>query len=460
MSEKSRTQNSIRNILFSMAGYFFVLILQLVNRNVFVKMLSVEYLGLNGLFGNILSMLAFSELGIGTAIIFSLYKPVAEKNEEKVCALMNLYRKLYTIIGCVVLLTGALVTPFLQYLIKDMPDIPYIRIYFLLYVLNSGISYFYTYKRSLIICNQEEYISTTTTMIASALVRLLQIVVLMISHSYLLFLIVQVVVTRLENICISKIADKKFPYLKKKNKCQLSKDDKQEIKKNVAAVVIHKFGSVVVNATDSLIISKILGLASSGLYSNYILVTDTVMGILSKIFNSVTGSIGNLVAKEGRKKVEEMFNNILWMNFWLVCFSSTCIYCLLQNFIVLWLGEKYLLDYFSMSVIILCFYFNGIRKTILTFRNAVGLFWEDRYKPIFEVIINLVCSIPLTYIFGVAGVKLGTVISTITVTFWLEAYILYKYYFEKSCWLYIFKQIYYITLTILICVLTLFLSKS
>ena len=459
MDNMSRTKNSIRNIIFTIAGFVITTLLQLVNRKVFILFLSSEYLGLNGLFSNILSMLSLSEMGIGTAIIFALYKPIAEKDTERIKSLMALYKKLYTCIGCFVLLAGAVLTPFLHLMIKEIPDIPYIHLYYLMFVIDSGMSYFYTYKRSLIICNQDNYISTTTTMLASAGTRIVQLVVLLLTHNYFLFLLVQILFTRLENVVISKIADRQYPFLKDKDYQILSREEKVSIRNNVLAMMAHKIGMVIVNATDNLIISKILGLATLGVYSNYVLLTQTIEGLISKVFSSVTASIGNLVAEMPKDEIERTFKRILFLNYWIIDFCTVCLICLIQPFIYLWLGNDYQLSMLTVAVIVVVFYVNGMRKTVLEFRNAAGLFWADRYKALVEAIVNLVVSIPLTYAMGVAGVKLGTLISLLSVAFWVEGRILYKYLLNKSVSVYLLRNIMYALITGIQCCFTYWLCS-
>ena len=440
MTEQSRTRNSIRNAVFSIGGYAFTMILQLVGRRVFLMVLSNEYLGLGGLFSSILSMLALSELGVGTAMVYALYKPVAENNTEKIKSLMALYKKLYTAIGVFILVVGVLVTPFLQFLIKDMPDIKYIRVYFILYVFNSAFSYFCTYKRSLIICNQKEYISTTTTTIAAMVTRVLQIVVLLVTGNYMLYLIVQIIVTVAENLWISHIANKMYPFIKEKDIVPLDKEDVSSIRKNIGAMFGHKMGDVIVNTTDSLIISRILGLAYVGLFSNYNLILSNIQTISNKIIYSLNASIGNLTASSDKKHSEEILDNIVFLTYCFQCFVTTTLIVILQDFVSLWVGTEHLLENAVVVIFVANLYFATMRAPVMIFRNATGTFWNDRYKPICESVANLVVSIPLTYVMGIGGVKLGTLISTLTVAFWWEAYALYKYYFNKGVMRYLFKQ--------------------
>ena len=449
MAQSSRVKKSIKNISYSLLGYVCLTMLQLVNRLIFVQFLPIEYLGIHGLFTNIITILSLSELGVGTAIVYALYKPVAENRIEKIKSLMALYKKIYTIIGFSVMALGVLLTPFLHLLIRDKPDIKYLRVYFLLYVLNAGISYFYTYKRSLIICNQDEYISSLTMMFTSIGNRLCQIIVLYLTKSFLLYLIVQIIFTRLENVIIARIADQKYPYLKDKDCKPLEKEETDGIKKNVMAMMIHNVGNVVVNATDNVIVSKILGLASVGILSNYTMVFDLVSGAIMKIFTSIAPSLGNLVALEKKEKTEGTLYQILFLNFWIVSSCTICLYCLCQPFIELWLGKSYLLSQSMVAVLSACFYITGMRRTVLHFRNAAGLFWQDRYKAIAESLVNLTVSIPLTLSMGLIGVKIGTLISMAGIAFWMEPYVLFKYYFKKSAGRYMTVQILYGVVTII-----------
>jgi len=314
------------------------------------------------------------------------------------------------------------------------------------------MSYFYTYKRSIIICNQEDYISSTSTMVASVTMRLTQLLILALSHNYFLYLLVQILFTRLENVIISKIADWKYPYLSEKEVQALDKEDVTSIKKNILAMMTTKVGSVIVSGTDNLIISKILGLTVVGLYSNYMLLINTLNSLIGKVFNAITASVGNLVVNKSTDEVEEVFNNILFANYIIYNVAAIGFWCLLQPFVKLWLGSELLLSDAAVWIFVAVFYVNGMRLTVLTFRNVLGLFWHDRYRAILEAIVNLALSIPLTFLYGIVGVKLGSLIALVVTTFWVEGYILFKNYFNKSFIKYIFKQGIYAGITLLECV--------
>lgn len=452
--KNNRTSNGIRNILIVFGSTIFNIIFQFVNRAFFVRLLSTEYLGINGLFTDILSVLALSELGVGSAMMYALYKPVAENDTEKIKSIMQLYKKLYRGIGIIILVVGTVLTPFLQYLIKEMPDIPMIRVYYLLYLINSAISYFLVYKKTLIICNQEEYVTVLVSTSVSVLCKTMQIIFLFLTRNFLVYLLIQICFSFLENLINSFIADKKYNYLKSKDVKPLDKEDVNEIKKNIKAMMTHKIGTVVVNSTDSIVMSKLLGLTVLGIYSNYNLIIYNISSILRKVLWSLNASVGNMVAEGNKERSEKIFNNILFAAFWVYSFCATAIYTLVQPFITLWVGKNTLFNQIVVLVLVICFFLEGIRLPALIMRDVTGVFYNDRYKPLLEASVNLLTSIPLTIIFGIIGVKLGTIISYVFVAIWIESYVLYKNYFKKSVFPYLIKLLFYFLLMILLCVST------
>lgn len=444
-----RSKSSAKNLVVALIGQAFGLIISFIARIIFVKFLSDEYLGLNGLFTNLLTMLSLVELGVGSALVYSLYKPLADGDNEKVKSLMDLYRKAYNIIGGVVLIIGILFIPFYRYLISEVPSISHLDFIYILFVLNTAISYFYSYKRSLIICDQKRYIATIYRYVFYFLLNVFQIIVLFLTHNYILYLITQVVFTWLENICISIKADRMYPYLKDKNIKKLDKKELNTISKNVRAMLFHKIGGVVVNSTDNILISKLVGLIAVGMYSNYYLITSALDTITAQFFNAITASVGNLGACTNSKKVKETFNTTFFLNYLIYGVITVCLLILFNPFIEVWLGKKYLFDFSVVLVITICFYLKGIRKTCLTYRDALGLFWHDRYKPIIESIINLVASIILGIRYGVLGIFMGTIISTVTTSLWIEPYVLYKYYFKENIIDYLYRFIKYTLVVVL-----------
>ncbi len=449
-----RTESSIKNLIFSLGGQGVTLLLKLVSRFIFVRILTSEYLGLNGLFSNILSLLSLVELGIGPAMVYSLYKPLALNDKEKIKSLMRIYRIAYNIIGTIIIIVGASITPFLSVFIKDMPNIDNIGLIYLLFVFNTGISYFYVYKKSLIEADQKRYIATLYHAIFSVLLTIIQTVVLIITHNYIAYLITQILITLTENIAISIKANKLHPYIKEKNVKKLEQKDVKSLTKNISAMVFHKIGSVVVTGTDNLIISKFIGLVEVGIYSNYLVVINALKSILNQIFTSITASIGNLVVTESNKKTYDIFKKVLFLNFWLYSFVSICLVVLFNDFITLWVGKEYLFDLSIVIIITINFYITGMRKTVLTFRDALGLYWQDRYKPLFESLINIVASLILVKYFGIVGVFVGTFLSTILTCFWIEPYILFKYGISQKVKEYFKVVVEYSVITIIMAIIT------
>lgn len=428
----SRTRSSLLNLLTAMIGQGLGLVISFIARIFFVKILGSEYLGLNGLFTNILTVLSLAELGIGTAITYSLYKPLAE-NDIKTCKmLMQLYKKVYTIIGLLILILGIAITPLLPIFIKDMPNISNINLIYILFVINTAISYFYSYKRNLIIADQNRYIATIYRYGFYFILNVAQIIYLVIKHDYIGFLVLQIVSTFLENVFVSKHADKMYPYLKDKEKIILEENTKNEIIKNTKAMMMHKIGGTVVSSTDNILLSSFVSIASVGIYSNYSLILTALNTVCSQVYNSLTASIGNMWVKESKEKNYKIFKKINFLTFWIYCIISICLMCLFNPFIELWVGKEYLFSVNIVIILVINFYLTGMRKSSLVFREASGLFYKDRYKAVAEAIINLVASIILAKYYGVFGVFLGTFISSITTCVWIEPYVLYKYGFEKS----------------------------
>lgn len=443
-----RTESSVKNLMFAFGGQFVGLIVSYVARIFFIQFLNSEYLGLNGLFTNILTMLSLVEVGIGPAMSFSLYKPLAQKNTELIKSLMRLYKKAYIVVGILVLTLGAGITPLLPYIISDMPDIPEINLIYLLFVVNTAVSYFYSYKRSLIISDQQRYIATIYRYGFYIALNVFQIILLAVTKNYILYLLAQILFTWLENFFVSLKANRMYPYLKEKRVEKLSEEVLTDIKRNVFAMVFHKIGGVIISAVDSVIISKMVGLVAVGIYSNYQLIIQAIHTVLSQLYNSIIASIGNLSATEGSKKMESILDKTLFVTFWIYGFCSIALFVLLQPFIGLSFGNEFM---FSMPIvisIIIQFYFTGIRKAVLAFRDATGAYWYDRYKPLFEVAIKLIVSIWLAKEFGVAGVMYGTVIAFLLTGFWVEPYVLYKYILHSKLSSY-FKQFALYTLIII-----------
>lgn len=444
----SRLDNSVRNIKFGTLGLILSYFSGFIARKVFVMFLSLEYLGLSGLFSNVLTMLSLAELGFGSAISYSLYKPLAFKEEQKIQALMKLYRKAYWLIGTLVLVLGFAFTPFLHLLMREVPPIPHLSVIYSLYVINSGSSYFLGYKRTVIIADQKAYINSIYMYGFQILKHLLQIVVLVVTGNYILFLLVMLACTIGENLAITLQVNSRYPYLKEKTDAFLSRDEKSKIKRNVFALTFHKVGGVLVNGTDNIILVRFVSLFSAGLYANYTLIQGAVGGIVGLLFSSITASIGNLAAERGALGSKSLFDELNFISAWVYGFTALCLYFLYNPFISLWLGRAYLFPRSVVFAIVLNYYLSGMRRPVLVFKDSLGLFWYDRYKALLQAAVNLVVSILLARKYGVLGVLIGSSVSTLTTCFWIEPYVVYRFGFDEALGKYFFQYALYTLVTL------------
>ncbi|MBQ1948328.1 MAG: hypothetical protein II359_06925 [Clostridia bacterium] len=438
----SRTYNAIRNTLFGLGGQAFAAVLGILCRTIFVRLLDENYLGINGLFANILSVLSLMELGIAPAMVYSMYKPLAEENYEKLSSLLRLYRKAYLIIALAIGLVGMGLVPFLSFFMKEVPagiSIEYIRIVFLFVLASTVISYFYAYKGSVLIADQKNFINVVYKNGMEFVKYGGQVAVLAVcwwqnihaGTAFLLYLSVQILTNFITNFLIARRVDRMYPFLKNKGALPLLKEEKQELVKNVGGLFCHKIGGVVLNGTDNMIISVFIGVGVVGLYNNYLMLINLIKMALEQVINSITASIGNLFATEDQNHTYRVFKTTMFLNYLAYGFSFICFWNLLSPFVAWWLGDKWLIGNATLLVVLLHFLFNGLQQAVVAFSNASGIFWATRYKPFLECIVNLGVSIWLAKEIGLPGVFIGTVASFFS-SFWIGAYVLYKKAFSLS----------------------------
>lgn len=442
--EKSRTKNAVKNVKTGFMLQIISKVLAFIVRTVFIKVLNSEYLGVNGLFTNILTMLSFAELGIGTAIIFNMYKPVAEEDEEKIKSLMKLYKKAYNTIGIVVFLLGICVIPFMKYIIKEVPNIKENIIFiYVLFLINTSSSYFFTYKKSIISAHQQESIINKLDSVFYVVKSILEIVFLVLTKNYIVYLIVQILCTIFENLLISYKANKMFPYLKEKNAKELSKGERNSIFSNVKSLVVYKLGVSILGGTDNIIISALMGVSAVGLCSNYTLIIESIKGFIMSIYNGITASVGNLNVAESSEKKEKILYDLTFINFWIYGFCAVMLMILLNPFIELWLGKEYILSIWVPIAMATNFFVCGLRTPAYTYRVTMGLFKKGRITPFIASVVNIVLSILLGKIIGVSGVIWATAISQIFSYCLIDPYLIYKYELKTSIKPYVLRNINY-----------------
>lgn len=449
-----RTQNSIKNSITSAISYIIAIVIGLVAQALFIKILGAEYLGLNGLFSNILTMLSIFDLGIGSAIVYNLYKPIAENKKEEIKSLMQFYKKAYNIIALIIFVCGLFVTPFLPKIVGEICIDVNLYVIYIMFLLNTVCSYLMTYKRSLICANQKNYIINIVHILYLLAINISRLVLLYLTKNYYIYLCLTIIGQLLENFIITLIANKIYPFLLDKNIKPLDKKIEKDIFSKVKALIFHKVGSVVINGTDNIIISSFLGVATVGIYSSYTLIINPISSLFSQVISSATASVGNLLATEDNTKVYKVFKKIRFLNFWLACFSAICLLVILQPFIELWIGEEYLLSIFVVSTIVFNYFQKIMRSTYNIFKDSAGIWKEDQFVPLMESVLNIVFSIILLKVFGLAGVFMGTIVSGLAL--WCYSYprFVYKKLFHRDYLKYAKETLGYILLFILLAILT------
>lgn len=420
---------------------------QFAVQTVFVHTLGAKYLGANGLFNNLITFLSFAELGIGAAFSYALYKPLADGNHDMIAGIMNLFRKVYNAIGGIILAAGLILSIFVPWFIHDGNNFPHIRLYFILYLLSTVVSYFFTYNRSLLIADQKSYVDSLNQFVFSVGRYILQIVFLLTIHSYVAYLIIMILSNFLSNLAITVRSHKRYPYLKTANKAKVDPEVLREIKHNVVGTVSSKIGAIVVAGTDNILISKFLGLVLVGIYSNYALVMTSITRLLSQVFSSVIASFGNfgVVEKDNTEKQLDMFDQFTYYNAFSVFFIGLVSFAFFPPFIRLWLGNAYRLPESTIFFIVINFVLGQFRPA-LNMVNAYGLFWGYRVKSIVEAVTNFGLSLLLVKYtsMGINGVLFGTIIGNILVNSWWDPLILFKGAYHTSMWRYYLKYWLYL----------------
>ena len=449
-----RVKNSIKNTTAAIVSNILTILIGLIAQAVFIKILGTEYLGINGLFTNIISMLGIVELGIGSAIVYNLYKPIANRDKETIKSLMNFYKKAYHIIALVVFIIGISIIPFLSYFIGETIVDININLVYLLFIIDIVCSYLLTYKRSLLYADQKNYIINIIHMIYLVTLNISQLLLLYITKNYYLYLGIKIILRIIENVVITIIVNKKYSYLKEKNIKKLDKKIEKDIFQKIKALFFHKIGSFIVLGTDNLIISRYLGIVTVGLYSNYYMIINALNTLFNQAITALTPSVGNLLVEKNSNKNFEVFRKVRFINFWIATFTSVALLIIMNSFITIWIGEAYLLSNLVLITLVINFFMTMMRNSYSTFKEAAGIFHEDRYVPIIESFVNIVASIILLKYFGLAGVFMGTIISGLIL--WCYSYprFVYKKLFCRSYLSYIKETISYIILFILILIIS------
>lgn len=427
------------------------IVLPFCMRTVMIYVLGIQYLGLNGLFTSVLQVLNLAELGVGAAMVYSMYKPVASGDARKICALMQLYKVYYRAIGVIIACIGLCITPFIPRLITgEVPEGINVYVLYLLYLTATVISYWlFAYKNSILIAHQRNDVTSKVVIVIDIFRYSAQIAVLFLTHNYYLYVLVLLLSQAMINVVTAAAADRMYPQYKPGG--TLERKEIQGINERIRDLFTSKFGSVILGSVDSIVISRFLGLAVLGIYQNYYYVLNSVYSIISIIFTSVLAGIGNSLISES---VEKNYNDLKKFTFiisWIVCLCCCCFLCLYQPFMKMWVGEELMLSYGYVILLAVYFYVCAISLIWATIKDAAGLWHQDRFRPLIGASANLVINIILVRIIGLAGVILSTILSYVFITMPWLLHNLFTLLYHKSGWEYIRKLALYLVSTLAAC---------
>lgn len=427
-----RTKNAKRNILFSLLNKMISLFFPFIVRMVVIRRIGADYLGLDSLFISVLQVLSLTELGFSSAAVYSMYKPVAENDEEALCRLLKFYRTVYLKIGVIFLVCGIILIPFLPKMIQgNWPNDVNIYLLYFIYLINSAISYWlFAYRQSLLEAYQRVDVVQIINIIAKAFTYIGQILVLLLFGNYYFYAEILICGTILTNICNYLCTRKLFPNIR----CEgnLGKDEKSLIKEKIKGLMISRLCMVSRNTFDSIFISMFLGLMLTAVYGNYYHIMTAVTGIMLVISSSIQAGIGNSIVTES---IEKNYNDLCKFNFvymWLGGWFTACLLNLYQPFSELIFGENMLLPFQAVALFCIYFYFLKVGDIISAYFSARGLWWENRYRSVVECAMNLALNYLLGKYFGIYGILLATILSIFFINIIWGSRIIFHYYFGKE----------------------------
>lgn len=432
MGKKSRTAYMAKNFMWAIVGNLSNSLLGFISRTVFIHMIGTTYLGINGLFANVLGMLSLAELGMGSAISFSLYKPLAEGDTKKIQAIINFYRTAYRLIAAVVACVGLSLIPFLGYFVKDADGVEHIVLIYCIFLFNSVTSYLVVYKTILLDADQRNYLITNINTVVKCITVVLQLLVLVLTKNYFLYLITEAVIQLTSKIYLNYFTNKQYPYIKEKNNEKLSAEEKNVIFVKIKALILHKVGEVAIYQTDNIITSAVINVTVVGLVSNFTMIISMINKFAMSFLNSAVAGFGNVIATENPSQRFKIYKRYEFLAFYFFGWTGIGLYFLLEPFVSVWLGRNMLIDTVTMTLLCVNYYVTGMRVPLGNIKAAAGIQEQDRWVPLIQAAINIVVSIQAAKMWGLKGIYIGTLVSSMVPTL-VRPYIVYKYVFEKGC---------------------------
>ena len=446
MSTQNRTKSSSKNVISGILNKFILLILSFISRKFFVHYIGIEYLGINGLFSNVLQLLSMADLGFGIAMTYSYYKPLAENDQNRLAGLTTFYKKIYNIIACSVAAIGLLLIPFLKYIVNMDQPIPHLYLIYIISLSNTVVSYLFIYKSAIINADQKAYLVNQVNIYINVVKLMVQCALIYFTHNYFAYIGAEVAATIANNLVVSYTAERLYPYIKETSSLDLQ--EKNEIFRNIKSVFIYKISAAIMGGTDSIIMSKIAGTIVVGYYSNYLTITNQLSAFVQIVFSSLTASVGNLLTEKRAERNYEVFKIMQMISHWLSATITISILVLIQDFISLWLGTDYLMSNRMVWAIAINIYFSISMQPIWSYRDASGLYRKTKYIMLATAILNIFLSIVLGIALGAEGVIIATVIARLVTYFWYEPLIIYRTYFHKRSASYYFDYLICISIII------------
>ena len=456
-----RTKNASRNIIYGVIGRIYSIVVPFFLRTLMIYLLGTQYLGLNSLFASILSVLNLAELGVGSAIFYSMYKPIAEDDSEMICALMALYRRYYRIIGLIILIAGGALTPFLTSIIK-VDTIPENVNIYLLYWMNLAatvLSYWlFAYKNCLLGAHQRGDIGSKIGMVTTSLTYLLQILILIFLKNYYLYTFVVIGVGVINNLITAIVVNRMYPQYKPKG--QIDKKIVKAINQKVKDLFTSKIGTIVYDSADTIVISAYLGLSVLAIYQNYFYILNSIAGFVGVIFGACTAGIGNSLVTETKKKNFQDLEKLTLIISWVSTVCSCCLLCMYQPFMELWVGKELMLEFSAVVCLVIYFFIREINQLLNLYKDASGMWHEDRFRPLVASIANFVMNLILVQYIGIYGILLSTVFAIIFVGEpWLLHSLFTVIFDRKDLIPYLKKLLGYITTAVVCCMVSVLISN-
>ena len=448
-----RTKNATRNIVFGLFLKIYQIFVPFLMRTAMIYFMGVQYLGLNSLFASILQVLNLAELGVGNAMVYSMYKPIAEDDEISICALMRLYRTYYRVIGLVIAAAGLLLTPFIPRLINgDVP--PELNIY-VLYLLNLTVTvlsyWLFAYKNSLLQAHQRVDVTSKVTLGTNTIQYVLQFLVLVGIKNYYVYVLVALATQALTNIVTAIVATKMYPNYHPAGK--LTRNQENDINHRIRDLFTSKLGGVIVNSADTVVISAFLGLTILAIYQNYYYILTSVIGFVGIAFQSCTAGIGNSVIVESEGKNFADLKKYTFLIAWITGFCTCCFLCLYQPFMEIWVGEDLMLGLAAVICFCIYYFIYEINQLLNTYKDAAGIWHEDRFRPLVTAIANLTMNLVLVQFWGIYGVLLSTSLSMLFVGMPWLLHNLFTVLFDKTRMMgYVRTLLKYTTVVVISCI--------